>query len=234
MDVWKEEFKMLQAIRMQKALVDSIPRRLAEVIVNERTTIRYLKWCYCGGKSDGLKSGRRNAISSPVLACKIRKPCSCVDLNTYILRSLHYLEITDYLKFLLFFKTVFSVVGQWSMMLMPAVSIYWKDQRSMQPERRQEFTRVMPPTCHAWFLWLSLFHQVYLQLELKETRSWAASAGGKSRSSQLPSRWTSRLPSSRARLGRTAVFASSLALLHAFFCSLTEATKDCRSEIHSN
>jgi hypothetical protein len=43
MDVWKEEFKMLQAIRMQKALVDSIPRRLAEVIVNERTTIRYLK-----------------------------------------------------------------------------------------------------------------------------------------------------------------------------------------------
>jgi len=28
---------------------------------------------YCDGNSDGLKSGRRNAISSPVLECKIRK-----------------------------------------------------------------------------------------------------------------------------------------------------------------
>jgi hypothetical protein len=27
----------------------------------------------CGGNNDGIKSGRRNAISSPVLACKIRK-----------------------------------------------------------------------------------------------------------------------------------------------------------------
>jgi hypothetical protein len=44
-------------------------------MVAENTSYMYLHYnlSYCGGNRDGLKSGRRNTISSPVLACKIRK-----------------------------------------------------------------------------------------------------------------------------------------------------------------